>query len=266
MPPSTATTTPAKHRRVLNCDPSQDQDQDWSLATAAAAGVGGAAKPPPTMDLRADWWTVADQGATGSCVGWASADAVLRWHFVQQGRLDPSAPLSVRFQWMASKEVDPFRRPSSFIESAGTSLKAALDVARKWGALPAADLPFEPGALFAGSEEQLYARASRYRISSYFNLHDDLRGWRRWLAENGPILVRLDVDATFDSAGDTDGVLSTYRPATARGGHAVAIVGYTARRFIIRNSWGTGWGDEGFAYATNAYARRAFTEAYGVVL
>ena len=39
------------------------------------------------------------------------------------------------------------------------------------------------------------------------------------------------------------------------------MVGYTSTGFIIRNSWGTGWGDKGFAYASNAYAKKAFTEA-----
>ncbi len=43
-----------------------------------------------------------------------------------------------------------------------------------------------------------------------------------------------------------------------------ALVGYTPDRFIVRNSWGTSWGDQGFAYASVAYAQAAFTEAYGV--
>jgi len=33
-----------------------------------------------------------------------------------------------------------------------------------------------------------------------------------------------------------------------------------------KNSWGKGRGDNGFGYASDAYARAAFTEAYGVVL
>ena len=46
----------------------------------------------------------------------------------------------------------------------------------------------------------------------------------------------------------------------------MALVGYTADRLIVRNSWGTGWGDKGFAYASFAYAQAAFTEAYGVTV
>ena len=52
-----------------------------------------------------------------------------------------------------------------------------------------------------------------------------------------------------------------------RGGHAVTVVGYTSDRFIIRNSWGTGWGDDGFGYASEAYINAAFfPESYGVTL
>ena len=56
---------------------------------------------------------------------------------------------------------------------------------------------------------------------------------------------------------DTKGKLDVYQPETARGGHAIALVGYTPDRFIVRNSWGTGWGDKGFAYASLEYASSA---------
>jgi C1A family cysteine protease len=76
------------------------------------------------------------------------------------------------------------------------------------------------------------------------------------------------VDATWDNATATHGKLDTFQPGTVRGGHAVAAVGYTAdRRIIIRNSWGTSWGDKGFAYASEAYIAAAFfDESYGVTL
>jgi C1A family cysteine protease len=44
----------------------------------------------------------------------------------------------------------------------------------------------------------------------------------------------------------------------------VALIGYDQNQLIVRNSWGAGWGDKGFAYASNAYAAAAFTEANGV--
>jgi hypothetical protein len=258
---------PRRQKRILNCKPSPKIDDDWTYDDAARADVAAAASTviPSSKDLRASWWTIADQGSTGSCVGWASADSLLRWHFVKAGKLTTSQPLSPRFMWMASKETDAIvTRPTTFIETEGTSLKTALDVARKFGVVRDIYLPFSSGKLYAGQAKTFYATAALRKILAYFNLGTNLSNWRSWLANNGPIMVRLDVDSTWDDASFTDGNLDTYNPASTRGGHAVALVGYTADRFIVRNSWGTGWGDKGFAYASLAYAQEAFTEAYGV--
>jgi Papain family cysteine protease len=254
-------------KRILNCLPSRDTQNDWLMTSAEEAGLVAAAAIPPSKDLRAAWWKIGDQGATGSCVGWATADSVLRLHFVRANRLSQAALLSPRFVWMAAKETDVFvTRPTTFIESDGTSLKAALDIARKYGVVLDSTLPFGTGQLYADSANTFYAIASQRKIASYFNLGTNLVDWRKWIANNGPILTRLNVDATWDGATAAQGKLDTYQPATTRGGHAVALVGYTPDRFIVRNSWGVGWGDKGFAYASNAYAAAAFTEAYGVTL
>ena len=107
-----------------------------------------------------------------------------------------------------------------------------------------------------------YALVAVYRIHSYFAIPQ--ANWRSWIAHNGPILTRLNVDATFADATNTKGVLKRYQPASTVGGHAVAIVGYTPTSYIVRNSWGADWGDVGFAHASESYAHDAFTEAYGV--
>jgi C1A family cysteine protease len=262
---------PKQVKRILNVLPSRDTERDWRIEHADHAGLLAArrAAVPASKDLRAAWWKIGDQGGSGSCVGWATTDAVLRWHFVKAGRLKQTEKLAPRFTWMASKETDQFfNAPTTFIEVAGTSLKAALDVSRKYGAVREQVLPFASGKLFTGEEQAFYARAAQFKISSYFNLTldrpSDIEEWKRWLATKGPILTRLDVDRTWYEASDNSGNLDTYRPETASGGHAVALVGYTADRFIVRNSWGTSWGDKGFAYASLAYAQDAFTEAYGV--
>ena len=253
-------------KRILNCLPSPKQEEDWRYEHAAAAEIVAArVSLPSSRDLREDWWAIADQGQTGSCVGWASADSVCRWHFVKAARLDQKHLLSPRFIWMAAKETDRFNtRPTTFIESEGTSLKTALDVARKFGLVLNRYLAFASGKLYRGEAQTFYALAARRKITAYFNLDRNLSQWRSWLATKGPILTRLDVDATWDDATFTNGNLDDYQADTIRGGHAVALVGYTPDRFIVRNSWGTSWGDKGFAYASLSYAQAAFTEAYGI--
>jgi len=257
---------PRQPKRILNVRPSRKTEEDWTFEVAAEADlVTAAPRVPSSKDLRADWWKIADQGTTGSCVGWATGDSVLRWHFVKAGRLVTNQLLSPRFVWMASKETDQFiTRPTAFIETEGTSLKAALDVARKFGVVRDTVLPFASGKLYPGQASTFYAIAAQRRILAYFNLGTNLSNWRTWLATKGPILTRLNVDETWDLASDNAGELGEYKPETTRGGHAVALVGYRAGAFIVRNSWGTGWGDKGFAYASLAYAQDAFTEAYGV--
>jgi C1A family cysteine protease len=261
-------TTARGPKRILNVKPSPKTEEDWTYEHAAEANIVAAAPAvPPSKDLRAAWWKINDQGSTGSCVGWATADGLLRWHFVSAGRIKRDELLSPRFIWMASKETDQFiTMPTTFIETEGTSLKSALDVARKFGEVRDADLPFSTGALYPGDTQTFYALASQLKILSYFNVGTNLTNWKAWLATKGPILTRLDVDKTWDDATNNTGNMDEYQPDTTRGGHAVAIVGYKRDRFIVRNSWGTGWGDKGFGYASLAYAQAAFTEAYGVAV
>ncbi len=48
------------------------------------------------------------------------------------------------------------------------------------------------------------------------------------------------------------------------GGHAVTIVGYTSEGFIIKNSWGRGWGMEGYGIVGFEYHRIFCDEALAV--
>ena len=264
-------TSPPRHERVCNLVPSNDTQADWQFEDAVASGaLGVVAALPAKVDLRQKWWTVGDQEDTGSCVGWATAEGVLRYHMVQAGKLGQSEPLSPRFVWMASKETDEYTTlPESFIEGAGTSLKSAMDIARKRGVVTNKVLPFHVATkMYTGDENAFYAEAAQRKISAYFNMQRNLTKWKSWLASHGPILAGVSVDATWGNATATKGILDKFQPGTVRGGHAIAVVGYLANgRFIIRNSWGTGWGDKGFGYASPAYIAAAFfNESYGVTV
>ena len=172
--------------------------------------VAAAPPIPATKDLRATWWKINDQGSTGSCVGWATADSVVRWHLAKAGRITNADLLSPRFIWMAAKETDAFTtRPTTFVETEGTSLKAALDVVRKYGAIRDKLMPFAAGTLFPGDAKTFYALAAQLKILAYFNLGTNLSNWRTWLATKGPILTRLDVDRTWDQAPVNKGMLES---------------------------------------------------------
>jgi len=260
-------TSRAHQKRILNCIPSRRTETDWRFEHADAAGLLEAAAVPASKDLRAGWWKINNQLHTGSCVGWASADGVIRWHMVKAHQLAQHELLAPRFLWMASKETDDYiSAPTTFLEIAGTSLKAALDIARKFGTVLDSVLPFASGQLYPDEVQTFYTLAAQRKIASYYNLGVDPGNWRNWIARKGPILTRFGVDRTWDNASNTNGNLDTYLPETIRGGHAVAMVGYTPDRFIVRNSWGKGWGDNGFGYASIPYATAAFTESYGVSL
>jgi hypothetical protein len=166
------TTDSTGTERILNCVESQKKDLDWGLHNAQDAGLVTASArksaDSTSVDLREDsWWRIGDQKDTGSCVGWASVDSVIRWHMVQAGRLPKTTKLSPRFQWMAAKETDQFvAQPTTFIESDGTSLKAALDVSRKWGAVRNSVLPFQHGRLYVGEVATFYAIATQLKIAA----------------------------------------------------------------------------------------------------
>lgn len=263
-------TRQSQAHRILNLVPSRNTQGDWGPEAALSIGAMAAAPLalPPSVDLRAPWWKIGDQGSTGSCVGWASTDGVARYHFVKANRLGNNELLSPRFTWMASKETDQFvTRPETMIEEAGTSLKAAVDILRKYGAAPETALPFKINTLmYTGSGDAFFATAATRKIAGYFNLQRNVPSWRSWLATKGPILVGLAVDATWMNATATNGLLDNFQPTTVLGGHAVCAVGYRVDgRIILRNSWGTGWGQNGFAFASEAYINAAFfNESYGV--
>lgn len=74
------------------------------------------------------------------------------------------------------------------------------------------------------------------------------------LAEGLPVVVVLELTDEFDEAGP-DGEIAV-PPLTAEAGdyHAVTAVGAetspdgTSRRLLVQNSWGSGWGADGFGW------------------
>ncbi len=88
-----------------------------------------------------------------------------------------------------------------------------------------------------------------WKINNAYILNGDLTADYKWGLENyGPMIVALnsDTDFPFYTGGIYEPVLSDGWGAVAN--HAVVLVGYndTDEYWIIKNSWGEDWGEDGY--------------------
>lgn len=255
--------------RILNCVPSFDKENDWTLDKAIAEGLVNM-NFPHTFDLREDWWEIGDQLDTSACVGWASTHGLLRWHLVKQNKIAKEDQLSSWLTWMAAKETDDDAATTSADIHTGVCLKAALDVLRKYGAVHLKDFPLDTEEFNAKFKTPEFSDlASQMKIKGYYRVinNDDCNVdyLRMWISSQGPVIAMVDTDNQWRSW-PAENRFDVYDKETVAGAHAVAIVGYTNDHFIIRNSWGTQFCDNGYVYCSNEYVTQAFCEAYGILI
>jgi C1A family cysteine protease len=135
---------------------------------------------------------------------------------------------------------------------------------------PTADFDMEPPAF-------CYAFAQNYQSIDYFRLDapgvtaaDLLQTIKTYLAGSMPSMFGFTVYSSYQSS-ETTGHLPFPCPTeSAVGGHAVVAVGYddamkinnpscgkeTTGALLIRNSWGTGWGEQGYGWLPYEYVLR----------
>ena len=86
------------------------------------------------------------------------------------------------------------------------------------------------------------------RLGSYVTLNN-IQDQKTWLDNVGPISACFTCYNDFFAYGPNSGVYTQTTNAVA-GGHCIVIVGYddTKGAWLIRNSWGTGWGMAGYGW------------------
>ncbi len=111
----------------------------------------------------------------------------------------------------------------------------------------------------------LYAFASSYKAIRYFRLDQPglsrsnlLKRIKQFICYGYPSMFGF----TVYNFGNADGEFAFPGPGdSVQGGHAVVAIGYDDNRMIgnkkgalkIRNSWGTGWGQNGYGWLPYAY-------------
>ena len=96
-------------------------------------------------------------------------------------------------------------------------------------------------------ERALDARSNT--IGAYYRLRPEITDYHSAINETGAVYVSADIHNGWSTPGaGKDEVLPQIGlHPESKGGHAFAIVGYDENGFIVQNSWGSLWGNKGFA-------------------
>lgn len=199
------------------------------------------------VDLRPNCSPVENQRNVGSCVGNATVGAL---ELLENLRGDAYVDLSRLFVYYNARAAmgEETQDNGSFIRDAFMSLSVL-------GVCPEELWTYDTAKVFIRPAWKAYKAAYGHRINKFYKIFST--GEDR-IAEIESAL-RAKCPVVFGAS-----VYEAYRTCTGKvampsgasiGGHAQCIVGFdsVARYFIVRNSWGTSWGDGGYAYMPYEY-------------
>jgi C1A family cysteine protease len=197
---------------------------------------------PPSIDLRADFPQIYDQGHLRSCTANAIA-AAFQFELIKQ-RLPLFMP-SRLFIYYNARVLE-----GTVQTDAGAYLRDGMNRVSLQGVCSEDAWEYNVSEFAQKPFESCYNDAKGNVITSYFSVDQDLDKMRSCLAEGYPFVFGFTIYDSFESLevcqtgilnlpGDQESVL---------GGHAVVAVGYddSRGRFIVRNSYGEKWGTNGY--------------------
>ena len=217
---------------------------------------------PPIADLRSGCPPVYNQGRIGSCTANAIAAA---FEFDLKKQSLPDFMPSRLFIYYNERAMEGHVQTDSGAQIRdGVKSIATLGVCSedewKYDDTPATSDggPFSPGTPEAEKPTpQCYQDALKNRATTYRRVIQNLDQMRGCLAAGGPFVFGFTVYESFETeAVAKSGVAPMPQPGEqVLGGHAVLAVGYddSAQTFTVRNSWGTGWGQDGYFTLPYAY-------------
>jgi hypothetical protein len=213
----------------------------------------GATALPPKVDLRQYMTRVEDQEDTNSCT--ANAVAGAYEYLVKRYMGEKAYDVSRLFIYYNARALD---EESEAMEDEGSAIGLAIEGLKQYGACSEETWPFDSGSVNEEPSADAYEEASQFVIEETELVPTDLNAWRRCLAEGYPIIFGLSLYNSFDNHRRKGLVSLPSEAESARGthsGHAMLCVGYsdTDKVFIVRNSWGHGWGDKGYCYIPYRY-------------
>ena len=203
---------------------------------------------PSKVDLRPYMTPVENQGNSNSCTANAMAGA---YEYLAKRVKGSTHDVSRLFIYYNARDLD-----GASDSDEGTYLRSCVKVLKKYGTCAETTWPFDLHRIFEPPHESAYTEATNFLIEDAYRVKVDLDAMRQCLADGYPFTFGLDLFSSFQKAG-SKGLVPMPDPDSEQhdGGHAMLCVGHSDadKVFIVRNSWGEGWGDRGYCYIPYDY-------------
>jgi C1A family cysteine protease len=221
---------------------------------------------PPKMDLKKWCSPIENQGSIGSCTANAGVALV---EYLERKATGKHIDASRLFLYKTTRNL------LHWTGDTGGFLRSAMGAMVLFGVPPEEYWPYDEAKYDEEPPAFCYAFAQSYQAIKYYRLDPPGRSKERVLkriksniAGNLPSMFGFAVYNSIRQAGVSGQI--PFPTATERrtGGHAVVAIGYDDNKEItntgrggettkgalkIRNSWGTGWGEDGYGWLPYDY-------------
>lgn len=200
-----------------------------------------------SVDLRSGFAKIKDQGEIGACTVFSITSI---FEYILKQNLEQETDLSESFVYYNVRHKDGKEN-----EDTGSSFQDVIRSVGDLGVCTESLHPYSTG-LNKQPTEEAYVDGKKRRITKALNVNITENDIKSAIQEGYPVAVSLKI---YDSFNSTSGFVK--RPTAAEvesadfGYHAMVIVGYTdeTKHFVVRNSWGERFGDNGYCYVPYSY-------------
>ena len=182
---------------------------------------------------------ILNQGQEGACTGFGLA-AVANYLLWTRKVVPEGARASARMFYEMARRYDEWPGENY----SGSSARGAMKGWQKHGVCGDVAWPYRVNNAGGALTQVRAADAARRPLGAYFRVnHENLVSMHSALAETGVLYATAKVHEGWGQV-KADGIIPFQTKLL--GGHAFAIVGYDQDGLWIQNSWGPGWGKNGF--------------------
>ncbi len=201
------------------------------------------AKISTYVDLRPYCSSIEDQGRLGSCTGNAIAGAIELLMKRNNNFTDISRLFIYYYERLLENTVN---------YDSGAYIRDGIKACYTYGAATENLWPYDISKFRNRPSIDAVNDASKRKVKLYERV-TDFNGVINAIDNGYPVTIGFDVYSSFDSPTVARTGIMPYpniKKEKLLGGHAVLIVGYNKNNdtFIVRNSWGKYWGDNGYFY------------------